>query len=61
MGMVLSLAGLVLGFIGWTFARRKTAGFSLTVAGMLVSLATLVLGTVIAELGLELIRVHSLQ
>ena len=59
-GMVLSLTGLVIGFVGWTMAR-KAVGFGLSVAGMLVSLAALILDCVIAGLGLELIKLHSLQ
>ena len=56
LGMIVSLTGLVLGFVGWTMARRMTIGLRLSIAGMLVSLATLILDSVIAELGLELIK-----
>jgi hypothetical protein len=56
LGMVVSLTGLVLGFVGWTIARRRTTGFGLVIAGMLLSLATLILDWVIAGYGLELIK-----
>ena len=56
----LSLTGLLMGFVGWMMAR-KAVGFGLSVAGMLLSLAALILDCVIAGLGLELIKLHSLQ
>jgi hypothetical protein len=59
LGIVLSLAGLVIGFVGWTFARRRTAGFGLLVSGMLFSLAALILDFVIAGLNLEIIDLRS--
>jgi hypothetical protein len=61
LGIVLSLTGLLMGLVGWTMARRATAGFGLSVAGMLLSLATLILDWVIAGLGLELIRLQALR
>jgi hypothetical protein len=61
LGMVLSLTGLVMGFVGWTMARRMSTGFGLSVVGMLLSLATLILDSVIAARGLELIRLHTLR
>jgi hypothetical protein len=61
LGMVLSLTGSLMGFVGWTMARRMTTGMRLSVAGMLLSLVTLVLNRVIAGLGLELIRLHALR
>jgi hypothetical protein len=61
LGMVLSLAGLLMGFGGWTMARKMSVGIRLSVAGMLVSLATLVLNCVIAGWGLELIKLHALR
>jgi hypothetical protein len=50
---------LVIGFVGWTFAGRRTAGFGLLVSGMLFSLATLILDFVIAGLNLEIIDLRS--
>jgi hypothetical protein len=61
LGMVLSLCGLLMGFVGWTLARRKTVGFGLSVGGVLLSLATLILDSVIAGLGLELVRFNALR
>jgi hypothetical protein len=61
LGMVLSLTGLLMGFGGWTMARRMTVGIRLSIAGTLVSLATLVLNCVIAGWGLELIKLHALR
>jgi hypothetical protein len=61
LGIVLSLTGLVMGFVGWTMARSKTVGFGLSLAGMLLSLAALIWDWVIADLGLELIKLHSLR
>jgi hypothetical protein len=60
MGMVISLCGLLTGFIGWTFARRRTPSFGLVIAGMSLCIAALTLNFVIAGLGLELIRFHAL-
>jgi hypothetical protein len=61
LGMVLSLTGLVIGFVAWTYARRATVSFGLAIGGMLLSLATLILDGVIAGYGLELIRFHALR
>jgi hypothetical protein len=61
LGMVLSITGLLMGFVGWTMAPRKTAGLGLSIAGMLLSLATLILDSVIAGFGLEIIRFHALR
>jgi hypothetical protein len=61
LGMVLSLTGLVMGFIGWTYARPRTTGWGLTIAGMLLSLLVLILDSVVADLGLELIKLHAFR
>ena len=61
LGMVLSLTGLVMGFVGATMARKATSGFGLSVAGMLISLAALILDWVVAGMGLELIKLHSFR
>ena len=42
-------------------ARRKSTNFGLSVAGLLLSLAALILDSVIAELGLEWIRLQSVR
>jgi hypothetical protein len=59
--MVLSITGLVMGFVGWTFARRRAAGSGLLIGGMLLSLASLFLDSVVAALGLELLKFQSLR
>jgi len=61
MGMVISLFGLLVGFIGWTFARRATAGISLAIGGMLASLSGLILCSVVAALGMEVIKSGALR
>jgi hypothetical protein len=61
LGMVLSISGLAAGFIGWTFARRTSTGLALSIAGIVVSVATLILNLVIADLGLELIKLHAFR
>jgi hypothetical protein len=58
LGMVLSLTGLVLGFVGWMMARRMSAGSRLSLTGLVISLVAFALNCVIAGLGLELIRLH---
>jgi hypothetical protein len=61
LGMVLSLTGAVLGFVGWTYARRKGAYARLLVVGVLLSLGTLALDIVIASMNLESVVIQSLQ
>jgi hypothetical protein len=54
-GMVLSTAGLVLGFIDWVSTRRRSLDHRLSVFGVVISAATLILDIVIALLGLQLV------
>jgi hypothetical protein len=61
LGIVLSVAGLVSGFVGWTVHRRVSPDVSLLITGMIVSAASLVLGCLIAGLGMEIFKVQSLQ
>lgn len=61
MGMVISLFGLLVGFIGWTFAQRRSAGTVMSIGGMVLSLAGLILGSVVAALGLEIIQFGPLR
>lgn len=61
LGMVLSLTGLLLGFITWTAARRGTQAFGFAIAGMLVAIVALILDSVVAGLGLELVKFHALR
>jgi hypothetical protein len=51
-GMILSMAGLVLGVCGWLMTRG-TGGRGWVVAGVLISLAALVLNVVIVRLNLD--------
>jgi len=51
--MVLSIAGLVFGFADWVGTRRHSLDHRLSIAGLLLSAATLVLDSVIAVLGLQ--------
>src|SRR5438874_1286940 len=55
LGMVLSLAGLVIGLSGAIVARRGTTGFDLLIGAIVVSTLALILNLVIAGLGLEII------
>jgi hypothetical protein len=61
LGMVLSLSGLLTGFVGWALARRKTPGFGLLLGGVLVCLVALILDSVVAGLGLEVVRFQALR
>jgi hypothetical protein len=61
MGIVMSLTGLVTGFMGWTFASKRVPGVGLAIAGMLLCLASLILDSVVAGVGAEVIKLHSLQ
>jgi hypothetical protein len=63
MGIVLSLAGLVFGLVGWTSDSRgsNAADHALVIGGTLLSLAALILGFVIADLNLELIKLHAFR
>ncbi len=55
MGFVLSLSGLILGFLDWTRARRQSLNYRLSIAGIVLSLATLIFDIVIMALGLEIV------
>lgn len=61
LGMVMSLAGLLSGFIGLTYARRHTTGFGVLIAGVLLCALALILDFVIAGYGLELVKFQSLS
>jgi hypothetical protein len=61
MGMVFSLTGMIMGFAGWLNTRMRVKGFSLPVAGMLISVAALVLDGVIAGLGMEVVKFGPLR
>jgi len=53
LGMVFSLTGLILGFIDAVSARRRSADFRLSIVGMVVSAAALVLCIAIAAYGMQ--------
>ncbi len=53
-GMVLSLAGLVIGLVGCTLARR--GGWAPSAAGMILSAAALAVCWIIAAGGMEWVR-----
>jgi hypothetical protein len=53
LGTVFSLTGLVLGFIDWTSARRRSRDQRLGIVGMVLAAAALALNLVIAYLGLQ--------
>jgi hypothetical protein len=55
LGMVMSLAGLTLGFVDWASARRRSLDYRLSVVGLLVSAAGLALDLIIAGFGLQMI------
>jgi hypothetical protein len=60
-GVVLSLAGLLIGFAGWVVASRNASNLRLMVIGTLVSLAVLVLDLIVAANGWEIIRFTALR
>ena len=53
LGMVVSITGLMFGFVDWTLARRRSLDYRLSVLAMLLAVATLALDIVIAQLGLQ--------
>jgi uncharacterized membrane protein len=55
-GMILSLAGLVLALIGATFVRQEPDELRPILGAVLVNLAMFVLNCVLAAGGLELVR-----
>jgi hypothetical protein len=58
-GMVLSLAGLVIGLVGCATARR--GGWAPSAAGMILSAAALAVCWIIAVYGMEFIRFSALH
>jgi len=61
MGLVLSLAGLLIGFVDWTMARRRSLDFRLSIAAMIFCLAALGLDIVIVALGLQTVTFGALR
>lgn len=58
-GMILSLAGMVLGLVGCATGRR--AGWPLPAAGLILSSASLAVCWIVAAWGMEFIRLHALR
>jgi mannose/fructose/N-acetylgalactosamine-specific phosphotransferase system component IIC len=56
LGMVLSLTGLVTGWVGWLNAVPRTRQRGLAIAGTILSAVAFILDLVVALLGLELIQ-----
>ncbi|HLJ97797.1 MAG TPA: hypothetical protein VKU02_31840 [Gemmataceae bacterium] len=56
LGLVLSLTGLVTGWVGWLNAARPSRNRGLAIAGTLISIVAFVLDLVIAIMGLEWIQ-----
>src|SRR5947207_3786860 len=54
-GMILSLAGLIVGLVDWVSARRRSLDHRLALAGIYVSAATLILDIVLGLLGLQIV------
>jgi hypothetical protein len=59
LGLVMSLSGLMLGFVDCISARRRPLDYRLSIAGLLVCAAALALDIVIALLGLQTITFGS--
>ncbi len=53
MGVVLSLAGLLFGFVDWNIARRRSWDHRLAVIAMLISVVTFGANLIVALLGLQ--------
>lgn len=61
LGMIFSLTGLVMGYAGGVMSRRMSTGLGLFLAGMLISLTTLILDLAIADLGMEFFKLQALR
>lgn len=55
MGIVLSMAGFMLGFVDWTMARRRSLDYRLAIFGMILCALAFGLDCAIAFLGLQLV------
>jgi hypothetical protein len=53
MGMVMSLAGLMVGCIDFLMARRRSLDLRLSVVGIVLSVAALALNIVVVALGMQ--------
>ncbi len=61
LGMVLSLTGLVFGFIDCTRCVRRSLDFRLSIVAILISIATLAADIVVAYLGLQTVTFGGLR
>jgi hypothetical protein len=61
LGMVASLVGLILGFIGMQLVRQGAASRTLSIGGLVLSAAALCLNVLIAWRGLELVQFGPLR
>jgi hypothetical protein len=61
LGMVLSLAGFMLGAIDWLLARRHSLDFRMSVLAMLLAVSAFALNVVIVALGWQLVTFTSLR
>ena len=56
LGFVLSMSGLILGYLDWTRARRQSLSQRLAIVAMIVSLAALCISIAIMATGVELVE-----
>ena len=54
-GIVFSMAGLLLGFIDYVSARRRSLEHRLAVVGIAISLVSLAAGFIVLALGMQLV------
>ncbi len=55
MGIILSLAGLTLGFVDWTAALRRSLDQRFAIVGMLLSVAALIVDCIVYYLGWQIL------
>jgi hypothetical protein len=60
-GIVLSLAGLIIGLMGWLLTPRRAGNFGFMVAGTLLSIVAFALSIWIAANGWETVRFTALR
>jgi hypothetical protein len=60
-GMILSIAGLMLGVVGWVVAPVRSGSVGWLIAGVLLSAAALALNLIIAVRGLEIIQLSAIR
>jgi hypothetical protein len=60
-GMILSLAGMILGLVAWTVRDRTAGGLGVLISGLVVSLAALLFNLLVAAFHWEIIRFTALR